>query len=83
MNVFLLVSKSQLTTQSERLFQPAFENLLVLDLLSTIRNIPDYLGGCLAHYYGTITNIDNGCKYSIHFMKYFIQLEKHNLIYYS
>lgn len=55
MNVFLLVSKSQLTTQSERPFQPAFENLQVLDLLSTIRNIPDYLGGCLAHYYGTIT----------------------------
>lgn len=45
MNIFLFVSKSQLTAQSECTFQPAFDNLLVLYLLFTIRSIPDYLGG--------------------------------------
>lgn len=83
MNIFLLVSKSQLTAQSGCPFQPAFENLLVLDLLSTIRNVPDYLGGVWHIIMRQSQNIDNGCKCSINFMKYFNQLEKHILIYYS
>lgn len=59
----------------------SFWNLLVLDFLSTIRNVPDYLGGVWHIIMRQSQNIDNGCKYSINFMKYFTQLEKQIMIY--